>query len=346
MYFQSELNMKALSESPWFFVQQYGSARDNKREKLKNHGDSQRGNMKYIIPPTLKHGDTIGLIAPSSPLQAGRLEAGTRYLTQKGFQVKPGRHLNDSNRFLAGLDEDRAADIMTFILDPDIKAIMAVAGGYGSQRLLPLLDFDLIRKHPKIITGFSDTTALQLGLLTMSGLVSYTGFTFRDVDKPHIDALVDETLMCALKGESVTITEGVAVRAGTAKGVLIGGNLECLIALMGTPYQPDFRDCILLIEDVFAEPFQTDSRLSQLQLAGIFDLVSGVIFGTFSHCIAKHDPERDGTIADVISEWSQKITVPTITNFPYGHIDRRCMLPIGKEILLEVGSQNEVRVVF
>ena len=301
--------------------------------------------MNYIIPSNLHPGDTIGLIAPSSPLQPGRLEARTRYLSQKGFKVKPGRHLQDGDRFLAGKDANRAADIMEFIIDPEIKAIMAVAGGYGSQRLLPLLDFDLIRKNPKIITGFSDTTALQLGLLKMSGLISYTGFTFRDVDKPEIDPLVDQTLMNCLTGQSNTITEGIAVNTGKVKAPLIGGNLECLIALMGTPYQPDYRDCILLLEDVFAEPFQTDSRLSQLHLAGIFDVVAGVIFGTFSNCIANHNPERDGTIQDVISEWSQKINVPTIKEFPYGHIDRRCVMPIGKEIILDVSTQGDVRVI-
>ncbi|MCX7121619.1 MAG: LD-carboxypeptidase [Gammaproteobacteria bacterium] len=302
--------------------------------------------MNYIISPALNRGDTIGLIAPSSPLQPGRLEAGTSYLSQKGFKVKPGRHLHDGDRFLAGTDENRAADIMEFICDPEIKAIMAVAGGYGSQRLLPLLDFELIKKNPKIITGFSDTTALQLGLLKMTGLVSYTGFTFRDVDKPDIDSLVDETLMSCLTDKSITITEGIAVNPGKVKAPLIGGNLECLISLMGTPYQPDYRNCILLIEDVFAEPFQTDSRLSQLHLAGIFDHVAGVIFGTFSNCIANHNPERDGTIQDVISEWSQKIKVPTVKEFPYGHIDRRCMLPIGKEIILEVNDQDGVKVIF
>ncbi len=296
--------------------------------------------MNYITPPNLRPGDTIGLIAPSSPLQPGRLEAGTRYLMQKGFKVKAGRHLHDSERFLAGTDEHRAADIMEFIQNTEIKAIIATAGGYGSQRLLPLLDFDLIRENPKIITGFSDTTALQLGLLKMAGIISYTGFTFRDVDKPEIDALVDETLLANLTGKSITVEEGTAVNTGTVKAPLVGGNLECLISLMGTPYQPDYHGCILLLEDVFAEPFQTDARLSQLHLAGIFDQVAGVIFGIFENCIAQHHPERDGTILDVVSEWSKKIKVPTIKNFPYGHIDRRCVLPVGKLIQLDVRKEK------
>jgi muramoyltetrapeptide carboxypeptidase len=301
--------------------------------------------MNYITPPSLRPGDTIGLISPSSPLQTGRLEAGTRYLTQHGFKVKAGRHIHDSERFLAGTDENRATDIMDFIRDPDIKAIMATAGGYGSQRLLPLLDFDLIRKNPKIITGFSDTTALQLGLLKMAGLITYSGFTFRDVDKPEIDSLVDKTLIANITGKPTTIAEGMTVNAGKVRAPLIGGNLECLVSLMGTPYQPDYQDCILLVEDVFAEPFQTDSRLSQLYLAGIFDQVAGVIFGTFEKCVAQHHPDRDGTIDEVISEWSMKIKVPAVKNFPYGHIDSRCVLPIGKNISLDA-YKHGVQVTF
>lgn len=300
--------------------------------------------MNYTIPKPLQMGDTIGLIAPSSPPQPGRLEVGTRYLMDMGFKVKVGKHLHEADRFLAGIDAHRAADFMEFIVDPEIKAIMAIAGGYGSQRLLPLLDFDLVKQNPKIITGFSDTTALQLGLLKMAELVSYTGFTFRDVDKPEVDSLLQKTFIDSLAGKSITISEGVSVNEGTVEAPLIGGNLECLIALMGTPYQPDFQNCILLIEDVFSEPFQTDLRLSQLQLADVFDQISGLIFGTFEGCIARHNPERDGTIHDVINEWSQKINVPTIKEFPYGHIDRRCMLPIGKNITLSVSHQQGVKV--
>lgn len=291
--------------------------------------------MEYVNPPHLVRGDTIGLIAPSSPLQSGRIESGTRYLEQKGFKVKLGAHLEETERFLAGKDQDRAKDIMDFFLDPDVKAIMATAGGYGSQRLLPLLDFDIIRNHPKILTGFSDTTALQLGLLKKAGLISCSGFTFRDTDAPEVNPLIDMSLTACLMGETFKIQEGMPVKSGITKGALIGGNLECIIALMGTPYQPDFKGSIILVEDVFAEPFQTDARLSQLHLAGVFDQVAGVIFGTFEQCIAKHHPERDGTIDDVINEWASRMTVPCLKDFPYGHIERRCVLPIGRNIILD-----------
>src|SRR5690242_20588357 len=115
--------------------------------------------MPYVYPPPLKIGSTIGLVTPSSPMLPGRLEAGIAYLQNKGFKVKLGNHIHETHRFLAGSDESRAEDIMHFFADKEIKAIVATGGGYGSQRILPYLDYELIHNHPKWVTGFSDTTA-------------------------------------------------------------------------------------------------------------------------------------------------------------------------------------------
>ena len=294
--------------------------------------------MTHLFPEPLKSGDTIGLITPSSPMMPGRLEAAVSYLEQKGFKVKLGTHLQDAHRFLAGSDENRAQDVMDFFIDKEVKVIMATGGGYGSQRILPLLDYETIRANPKIVTGFSDTSALQLGLLKKAGAVSCTGFVFSDVEDGLPDPLIEQTLFACLNGESFQIAEGQTVQPGIAKGTLIGGNLESWIGLMGTPYEPNVKNSILLIEDVGAEPYQVDSRLSQFDLAGLFDTVSGVIFGQFERCKAKYFPDRDGTVDDVIDEWSSRIKVPCIKNFPYGHSRRRCVLPIGKEVLLDAGK--------
>lgn len=284
---------------------------------------------KSIIP-----GDTIGLVTPSSPMAEGMLETGVAYLKQKGFKVKLGKHLQDSYRFLAGSDEDRANDIMDFFIDKDVKVIMATGGGYGSQRILPFLDYDVIRANPKLLTGFSDTTALQSGLLKKAGIVSLTGFVFNNLDEGVLNPLIEQTLFSCLNNESVQIAEGQTVQPGIAQGILVGGNLESWVALMGTPYQSDVKNSILLIEDVGAEPFQVDCRLSQLDLAGVFEQVSGVIFGQFARCAAKYFPDRDGTVDEVIDDWSSRLNVPCMKNFPYGHIKRRVVLPIGKEVLL------------
>lgn len=286
----------------------------------------------------LKPGDTIGLITPSSPMMPGRLDQGIAYLESKGFKVKLGHHLHDAHRFLAGRDEDRAKDIMHLFKDKEVKAIMATGGGYGSQRLLPHLDYDVIRVNPKPVVGFSDTTALQLGLLK-EGIVSCTGFVFNDLDDGPLDSLVEQTLFSCLQGESFQITEGECVHPGDAKGLLVGGNLECWAALMGTPYQPDVTNSIIIIEEVGSEPYQVDCKLSQLSLAGVFDQVAGVIFGQFARCVANYFPERDGTVEEVINEWATKMNTPCIKNFPYGHIARRCVLPLGREVHL---NANEV----
>ncbi|CEG57196.1 S66 peptidase family protein [Legionella fallonii] len=290
--------------------------------------------MPYICPSPLKIGSTIGLVAPSSPLLPGRLEAGVAYLQDKGFKVKLGAHLHDADRFLAGRDQDRAEDIMHFFVDRDVKAIVATGGGYGAQRLLPYLDYELIRANPKWVTGFSDTTALHLSLLKKSDLITCSGFVFGDLDSSNLALSIEQSLMACLADKAFQITQGQCVHSGIAKGPLIGGNLETFMALMGTPYQPDFNGCVLLLEDVNAEPFQVDSRLSQLDLAGVFAQVSGVVFGQFSRCIAKFYPERDGAIDDVINEWSSRLLVPCLKEFPYGHTEERYVLPIGKEVQL------------
>lgn len=226
-----------------------------------------------IIPAPLKPGDTIGLITPSSPMQEGRIELGIQYLEQKGFKTKIGQYVYEANRFLAGKDQDRAQDAMNFFSDPDIHAIMATGGGYGSQRILPFLDMKKIKANPKWLVGFSDTTALQLGVLSQTGMASCTGFTFRDLEKPALDPLIEKTLMACLTRECFEINEGVTVVPGIVQGPLVGGNLGCLCALIGTPYQSNFKKRILLIEEVWAEPYKIDGMLSQLELAGIFHIV-------------------------------------------------------------------------
>lgn len=298
--------------------------------------------MEYLYPNALQPGDTVGFIAPSSPLQAGRFEQGVRYFQQKGLKVRAGHYLNHADRFLAGSDQERAADFMNFIQDPEIKAIVATAGGIGSQRILPLLNYDLIRKHPKIVIGFSDTTALQLGLLSKTGLITFSGFTLRDTDQNPVEPLVDQTLINALFGKPFSLNEGETLIAGEAQGRLIGGNLSLMSTLIGTPFMPDCTDAILLIEDVWREPFEIDSLLTHLDQSGIFAKAKGIIFGQFEQCVAKHHPDRDGTVDDVIHDWAQRFTVPCIKNFPYGHVNRRCILPIGKEITLNASNANVI----
>lgn len=292
--------------------------------------------MNTLHAKPLQLGDTIGIVSPSSPVLESALEDGISFLKTLGFKIKLSEHVFSSERFLAGKDAERAGDIMECFINPDIKAIIATRGGQGSQRILPFLDYDLIQKNPKPLFGFSDTTALQLGLFKKTGLVSYTGYTLTS----HFDNLVKTTLSSAMFGKTYNISKGETVKGGNCKGILLGGNLTLLTNLMGTPYFPCFKDSILLLEDVGVTPYNIDGMLSQLALAGIFDEVSGVIFGMFEDCGSPTSQQSDGSVQDVISEWSSQLKIPCIKEFPYGHGNHNSVLPIGQLAHLDADNPS------
>lgn len=290
-------------------------------------------------------GTTIGLITPSSPSSQSRVEGSVAAFEAAGLQVKRGLHHDKKDRFLAGTDKQRAQDLMRFFLDPQVEALVVTSGGAGSLRLLPYLDMSIIKAHPKPIIGFSDTTSLQLGLYARTGLVSYTGFTCRDIEEfEPLDPQIEQTFVRCMQRQPYSISAGQSLNSGQAQGPIIGGNLSCLTFLMGTPYEPNFEGHILVLEDVWAEPYMIDSMLAQLFLAGVFEKVSGVIFGTFYGCEPRHHPERDGSVDDVLSDWAGKITVPCVKDFPYGHVNSRSMWPIGAQAEIANSSDGITKV--
>lgn len=285
--------------------------------------------MKSILPAPLQRGDTIGVISPSSPLREKSIDAGIRYLQDLEFNLKFGANFREEDRFLAGSDEQRAKDIMDFFKDPEVKAIIVSRGGQGSQRLLPLLDYHVIANNPKILVGFSDTTALQLGIYKKTNLISYTGYTLT----VPLNPLIEKTLLACLFNKPYFVRGGESVQPGIVEGMLVGGNLSLITSLIGTAYQPNFNKKILLLEDVAIEPYNVDRMLSHLDLAGIFAQISGIVFGQFEDCISKDS--KEGTIDEVINEWASRLKIPCIKNFPYSHGLNNCVLPIGSPITLD-----------
>lgn len=277
----------------------------------------------------------IGIIAPSSPVPNGIIENSVAYFEDQGFIIKIGKNLKKSELFAAGTDEQRAADIMSMFKDPDVSAIITTNGGTCSIRTLPLLDYEVIRKNPKPIIGYSDATALQLGIYSKTGGISFTGFDCSDIKNGSIDNRILSTLTHCLNEESYFIQGGTTVNYGCITAPLIGGNLMCLLNLMGTPYQPDYSNKILLIEDVGIEPYLVEGMFSQLYVAGILNNVLGVVIGTFIECTAQHFSAQGGTVEDIIDFWCKRISVPCIKNFSYGHIENRYVLPIGQMATLD-----------
>lgn len=275
---------------------------------------------------------TIGLFNPSSPSYSPiDMEKLKVWFEKKGFEIKQAPHLFSYERFLSGTDAERAADVMALFEDKSIDVMLAMKGGYGSARILDLLDFDKIKQNKKTLIGFSDTTALQLGLWAKAGLKSWTGLSpRRDIaDAQEVDKMLEKSFDLALKDGSISLSlQPLSKKHPDMSGILVGGTLSLVSELVGTPYQPDFLGCLLFLEDVMEEPYKVDRMLTQLRLAGIFDQVAGVIFADFYKCISSD--ENDGTMMEVLMDLAERLPdVAMWTGLPYGHSNTRIIMPIG-----------------
>lgn len=298
--------------------------------------------MKFIKPTRLRKGDVIGLVAPSSPEKTtGRVEKGVRYLEKCGYRVIVGAHIEDRNGYLAGSDADRAADLNAMFANKNIKAVMCTRGGYGAARILPLLDWAMIKRNPKIFVGFSDGTALNLALLAKANLVSFTGaLPGVDLWKEKINAFTEEHFWRAIT--SPKPLPSFVVRKNThhsplithhSRSVLLGGNLALVTSLIGTKYFPKINNAAWFLEDVTEEPYRIDRMLNQLLLAGVFKNASGVVFGKFRHC--ESSDRKSQTIDDVIADFAERVKCPVFSGIDYGHVEKKLTLPIGISVQID-----------
>jgi len=271
----------------------------------------------------LETGNKIGLVCPASPVSKADLAVAENNIKKLGFVPVRGSSVLAAERFLAGADESRAADINAFFADDDIKAIFAVRGGYGSARILNLLDYDVIAAKQKLFVGVSDVTALQNAMLKKVGLVAPSGVILKN----DLGERTKETLLKCFAGGSFSLPLGDFARKGAADGRLIGGCLSVFVGLLGTEYMPEVQGNILVLEDVSEEPYVIDRNLRQLLNAGVFNAVGGVVFGQFYKC--KPKDKADGTVNEVISEYANIIPCPVAINFNYGHQSDSFVIPLG-----------------
>jgi len=289
---------------------------------------------KPIRPPRLKPGDTMGVVAPAGPFEHKALSLGLKTLESMGFRTRVPVEIFEKAGYLAGDDAHRARIINRLFKDPGIHAIICARGGFGSLRVLPRLDFDVIRKNPKIFIGFSDITALLTAITARSGLVSFHG--------PVVATLAgalentSNTLLAAVSGEMPLIirpASGVVIRAGRAQGPLIGGNLTTLSHLLGTPFQPGFKNHILLLEDRGEAPYRIDRMLFQMKLGGCFEGIAGLLLGSFVDCGSLDD------VFQVFKEHFKDISVPILAGFEVGHGAQNLTLPFGVDATLDTDKQ-------
>lgn len=298
--------------------------------------------MKLIRPKRLSPGDTLGIIAPASaPPDPKNVDRAVAVLEKLGYQIKLAPNVSKRLGFLAGTARERASDLMRMFADKKVDAILCVRGGYGSAQLLPLLDYDLIRAHPKIFVGYSDITSLHCAFLVKAGLISFHGpmlnSDFAHQDLP--DFTIQSFLQCLASRKTpadiATAYAGKTVKTlqrGIARGQLIGGNLALLGTLVGTPWQPAFKNKILFLEDVGEAPYRWDRMLTHLLNCGLLQQVAGIAIGLNADCEdpkAKTTKEYRQTLEDVLKERLLSLNIPIVTGLPFGHVPHNATLPVG-----------------
>ncbi|MDY6988571.1 MAG: LD-carboxypeptidase [Thermodesulfobacteriota bacterium] len=277
-----------------------------------------------IKPSSLRPGDTIGIAAPGSPFDQEAFEAGVGVLETMGFTVKIPDNLFKRQGYLAGSDAERAALLMDLFGDETVRAIFCARGGFGSMRLLPLLDLEKIRRQPKVVVGFSDVTALLLTLYRKCGLLTFHGPMVSTLGKGS--ERTSSALMAAISTDSplvLTPFRPVVLHPGQASGPVIGGNLTTLSHLLGTPFEPVLKGHLLFLEDRGEALYRIDRMLSQLHLGGRLDDVAGVILGSFEGCGPL------GEVYDMVKRVFQKRAVPVLAGFDIGHGTDNMTLPLG-----------------
>jgi muramoyltetrapeptide carboxypeptidase len=291
-----------------------------------------------LFPPRLASGDTIGIVAPASPPEKPELidEVIERF-TALGFQLKPGKYLRKRDGYLAGSDQERAADVNELFADPEVKGIFALRGGYGSCRILPLLDYEAIRANPKPFVGYSDITAMQLAILVKSGLITFHGsnassaFTPGNIDACRRMLMNDGGHRPTPGGGSEALFSRVSnsqiktLVPGQAQGQLLGGNMTCLLRLLATPYAPNFQNAILFLEDTGEKAYRVDGMFTHLRLAGILSRIGGLVLGQFDH----PDPLEQTRITACLRREAERIGVPCVSGAPIGHFAAQIVLPQG-----------------
>ncbi len=305
--------------------------------------------MPLLKPRRLSRGATVGLINPAGPTYVrSDLTMVTEVLKALDLRWKFGEHVFDRHGFLAGTDAHRAEDVNAMFGDPDVDAILAVRGGWGCNRILPLIDYRAVRDHPKIIVGYSDITSLLIAMFARSGLVTFHGpvgtSTWNEFSTSYFRRVLFDAEAVTFenpshRGDNLIQTKDrvETVTPGTARGILVGGNLSVLSAMIGSPYLPPWKGVILFLEDDGEAVYRVDRMLTQLRIAGIAEQLAGVVIGKCTNC---EPGEGFGslTLEEVLHEQIASLGVPAYAGAMIGHIENKFTLPLGTEVEMDAGA--------
>ena len=298
-----------------------------------------------IRPKPLKKGDTIGIIGTCSPPKKERIDPAIKWIKSLGLEVVIGRSVNENHGYLCGEDKVRADDLNYMFHNKDIKGIFIVRGGYGAARILNMIDYDNIKKNPKILAGYSDVTALHIAINQKCKMITFhtpmpcTEF-YTDIDDYTVESFKDSIFKINYTKKVVNPDkckgfEGLV--KGKACGRITGGNLSIIASLMGTPYEINTKNKILFLEDIDEAPYKIDRMLTQLRLANKFKDAAGIILGSWAGCDSK-DTSRSLSLNEVFNEIIIPENRPTIMNVACGHTLPTMSIAIGSNISINADS--------
>ncbi len=289
--------------------------------------------METQKPAPLKRGDKIAVAAPAGAVDLAALEAGVRAIERAGFAVEPAENIFDRNGYLAGAPEKRAAALGKFFERDDIAAIFAARGGFGSVQLLPFLDAARIRRRPKIVVGYSDLSILLNWLVQRCGMVAFHGPMAAMELARGLKEKSADFFWRTLTGEKRQwrLALGAPIRPGTVEGEMAGGCLSTIVTTLGTPYEIDTANKILLLEDVGEKPYRIERMLTHLKMAGKLAAPAGVVFGSFTDC----EGEGERGFEEIVQDIFRDAPYPVVSGLDAGHAEENLLMPFGVKMRLE-----------
>jgi muramoyltetrapeptide carboxypeptidase len=289
--------------------------------------------MKLFKPARLRKGEKIGVVAPAGSVDEGQLNTGVKAILQAGFQVELAPEILGRKGYLAGEKEQRAKALQDFFHRPDIHAIFCARGGFGCAQLLPLLDAEAIRRHPKIFVGYSDISILLNWLLQRCGMVTFHGPMVANGLAQGLEGRNKDFFWGTLLGEKGRwqIPLGGIIRPGIVQAQMVGGCLSTLVTTLGTPFEIETADKILFLEDTGERPYRIERMLTHLQMAGKLKGIVGLVFGSFTDC----GGQEGRGLAEIIQELFRDAPYPVVEGLAAGHGKENLLFPLGAQMALD-----------
>ncbi len=300
-----------------------------------------------IIPDRLKLGDTIGVVAPSNPIIGDNIEELQRakqIVEKNGFKVKFSKNIYANTNGYSSTAQEKAEDINQMFQDQEVKMIWCAKGGNNSNTVFELLDYDIIKRNPKVLCGYSDITSITNIITAKTGLITFNGTNFKTIATDETDYSFQEVLKRFLEGSLVLGREEEeyqTIQEGQVEGELIGGNLNCLHSLVSGKYKLDFSNKILFIEDLGVEsnPAMESHFLSHLKQNGVFNQIKGIWIGNYQH---ESKIPLEQIVLDVLEE---EYTFPIIKSNNFGHIETKTVIPIGTKAKIDSNQNRKIELV-